>query len=240
MKQLIKKLINKCGYDISRIHKNHFTISGIEYLVGRCTVGETPQGEMTAKAAIRMIKERQLKELTILDICCGVGIIGLTVFSTLRKAAIAKEVVFADINTFNIESLLKTLTINNLAQLLGTTIRCYLTNGLNHIPSDEKFDLIISNPPHYFDQSFSKQDVPMSPKTLAKYDPGWNFHKSFYRECHNYLTDGGEVWFLENGSASNEKDFLPYIEDNEHLKYIRKVEEPLDPTFFWMITGCTT
>jgi len=236
MKQLIKKLINKCGYDISRIHKNHFTISGIEYLVGRCTVGETPQGEMTAKAAIRMIKERQLKELKILDICCGVGIIGLTIFSTLRKEAIVKEVVFADINIFNIESLFKILTINNLDQLLGNTIRCYLSNGLNHIPSDEKFDIIVSNPPHYFEESFSKQDVPISPNALGTYDPGWNFHKSFYRECHNYLTDGGEVWFLENSSAAKENDFLPFIEANSEVKYVTKVEEPLDTSFFWMIT----
>lgn len=223
--------------DTSRIHKNHFTISGIEYLVGRCSVGETPQGEMTAKGAIQMIKERQLKEFTVLDICCGVGIVGLTILSTLRKEAVIKEVVFSDINIFNIESLFKTLTINNLDSLLGNTIRCYLSNGLNHIPSDERFDIIISNPPHYSEQSFSKQDIPLSPNTLGTYDPGWSFHKSFYRECHNYLTKSGEVWFLENHSASDEKDFLPFIEDNEqHLKYVEKVEEPLDPRFFWMIT----
>ncbi len=236
MRQLTRKFINVLGYDISRMHKTQFTISGLKYIVDPCSVGETPQGEMTAKGAIGMIKERQLKELKILDICCGVGIIGLTIFSILRKEGNVKEAVFADINIFNLNSLYKTLTKNNLDQLLGNKIRCYLSDGLNHIPRDEKFDIIVSNPPHYFAPSFSKEQMFLTPNRLGSYDPGWNFHKSFYGQCHHYLTERGEVWFLENGSAANEKDFLPFIENNEQLKYIRNVGEPLLPRFFWMIT----
>ena len=45
-----------------------------------------------------------------------------------------------------------------------------------------------------------------------------------------------EVWFLENSSGADEKDFLPFIEANEQLKYVGKIEELLDTRFFWMIT----
>ncbi len=238
MKQFIKKLFNTFGYEISRI-QTQFKISGIQYEVDPCSVGETPQGEMTAKGAIRMIRERQLKNLKILDICSGVGIVGLTLFSELRKDSIVKEVAFADINIFNLNSLHRTLRVNHLDQLLGNQIRYYLSDGLNHIPRDEKFDIIVSNPPHYFGQSFNKKDTPLSPSRLGTYDAGWNFHKSFYRQCHDYLTERGEVWFLENDFVANEKDFLLFIEDNDKLKYVKEVKEPLDLRFFWMITQKT-
>lgn len=236
MRPLIKKFFRTFGYEIWKINNNQFKISGIEYEVDPCSVGKTPQGEMTAKGAIRMIRERQLKELKILDICCGVGIVGLTIFSKFRKDALVKEIIFADINIFNLNSLHKTLRINNIEKLLGDKIRSYLSDGLNHIPREEKFDIIISNPPHYFIKDRVKKKKPLSPGRLGTFDAGWEFHKSFYARCHTYLTERGEVWFLENSSAADENDFLPFIEANDQLKYIRKVEELSDTRFFWMIT----
>jgi 16S rRNA G1207 methylase RsmC len=108
---------------------------------------------MTAEGAIRMIRQRQLSDLSILDICCGVGIIGLTVFSRLNKEGLVKEVAFAAINIFNLHSLAKTLT-HHLGSLLGNRIKYWLSDGLKHIPRDQKFDLILSNPPHYFNEPF--------------------------------------------------------------------------------------
>lgn len=236
MSPLIKKIFRTCGYEIWKIKKSRFKIGRVQYEVDPCSVGKTPQGELTARGAINMIKERQLNDLKILDICCGVGIVGLTIFSELRLDAIVKEAVFADINIFNLNSLHKTIRINNFESLLGDQVRSYLSDGLNHIPQDEKFDLIVSNPPHYFVKDHIKKNKPLSPGWLGTFDAGWDFHKSFYNLCHRYLTKRGEVWFLENSSAADEKDFLPFIEANAQLKYVGKVEELLDSSFFWMIT----
>lgn len=213
-----------------------FTINEIKFWVEPCSVGLTPQGEITAKGAVRMIRERKLRDLKILDICCGVGIIGLTIYSTLRNESIIKETVFSDINIFNLNSLHKTLSINKLNTLLDNKIRTYLSDGLNHIPKDEKFDIIVSNPPHLFGKSFSKEDTPLTPNRLGTYDPDWNFHRDFYRQCHDFLRENGEIWFLENGRYSSENDFLPLIEKNANLKFVQKITEPLDPRFFWLIT----
>lgn len=236
MKHLIKVFLGGFGYEISRVRRNRFVISGIQFEVDPCSVGKTPQGEMTAEGAIRIIRGRQLKDLKILDICCGVGIIGLIIFSKLSEDAIVKEVAFADINIFNLNSLHRTLRINHLDQLLGNRIRSYLSDGLKHIPRDEKFDIIVSNPPHYFGQDRIKDKNSLSTNRLSTYDANWDFHKFFYGQCHDYLADGGEVWFLENSSAASENDFLPFIEANAQLKYVGNAREPLDPRFFWMIT----
>ena len=216
----------------SRTHT--FTIGELHYEAVPCSVGKTPQGEMTANGAIRMIIDRQLNDLKILDICCGVGIVGLTIFSKLKEKAIIKEIVFADINIFNLNSLQRTLKINNLEHFLGKTIRYYLSNALINIPNNEKFDIIVSNPPHYLGAEESK--TLLSPRELGTYDIGWSFHDSFYKHCHNYLAEHGEVWFLENGSVAKESDFLPFIKDNPNLRYLKRLEEYSDPHFFWMIT----
>ena len=234
--QKIKSLINKLGYDLTKIKSNQFTIGDIDYIAEPYSVGQTPQGETTAKGAIRIIKERELKELKVLDICCGVGIIGLTIFSNLKKGGIVNETSFVDINIFNLNSFKKTIRQNNLQDLMGSQLQCYLSDGLSNVPTTEKFDIIVSNPPHYIIPEFDQDNTSLTTSRLATYDAGWNFHKEFYKQCHNYLTDRGEIWFLENSSGAEEKDLLPFIEANEKLQYVEMFDEPLDPRFFWMIT----
>ena len=236
MKELIKSGIKAIGLEVRRAQpdKSKFRIGRINYEVDPCSVGETPQGEITGEAAIRIIRERGLRDLRVLDICCGVGIIGLTIFSKLREESIVNKVGFIDINIFNLNSLHRTLKINKLDGMLGNEIKFWLSDSLGNVPREEKFDLIVSNPPHFFLEDRTT-DV-LSPSTLGTYDADWSFHKSFYDICHEYLTERGEIWFLENGDAVQEKDLLPLIERNQHLKYVEGFTEPLDPTYFWMIS----
>lgn len=236
MKQLVRSALGALGYDIQRrdSSRHAFTIKGINYEVDPCSVGQTPQGELTAEGAIRLIRERGLKDLRVLDICCGVGIIGLTIFSRLRQDSILKSVAFGDINIFNLNSLHRTLKINKLDGLIGSEIQYWLSDGLKNIPQGEKFDIIVSNPPHFFKSDFTSDQL--VPDKLGTYDADWAFHSSFYSRCHDYLTEEGEVWFLENGRAAKESDFKPFIEANPQLQYIKQTMEPLVPDFFWMFT----
>ena len=237
MKKFIKKIIHSLGFELARHYKKEFDIIGMKFLVDPCSVGCTPQGELTGKGAIRLINERELKKLKILDICCGVGLVGLTIYQGLKNEKdVIKELVLADINIFNINSINKTLPYNQMNHLIGDTIRVYLSDGLKGIPTSEKFDIIVSNPPHYFEKSFDNSEVQLTPTRLGTNDAGWNFHKSFYEIAHNYLTDKGEIWLLENGYAAKEKDLLPFIEANAKLKYVKKIKEPLINNFFWMVT----
>ncbi|MFN2454884.1 MAG: methyltransferase [Pyrinomonadaceae bacterium] len=235
MKRLVKGGLNALGYEVHKKQDSQkFTIGEITYEVDPCSVGETPQGELTGEAAIRMIRERGLSKLRVLDICCGVGIIGMTIFSKLRRESIVERVGFVDINIFNLNSLRRTLKLNNLDQLLGDRINYWLSDSLDNVPAGEKFDLIVSNPPHFFSPDHTEGFL--SPGRLGTYDADWSFHKSFYKQCHNYLTERGEVWFLENGDAVQESGLLPLIQANSNLSYVKQITEPLDPVFFWMIS----
>ena len=234
IKPLIRAAFAAIGYDPPRKTLRRFTISGLQYEADPCSVGQTPQGESTAEGAIRMIRERGLRDLRVLDICCGVGIIGLTMFTRLRSEGLVRSVGLADINIFNLNVLERTLKNNALDGLVGKEIRFGLTNGLTHIPPGETFDLIVSNPPHFPRENFTSEHF--SPYVLGTFDAAWSFHVAFYRQCHERLAPGGEVWFLENGEAATEQDLLPFIAANPQLKYIAQRSEPLLPKCFWMMT----
>ena len=88
--------------------------------------------------------------------------------------------------------------------------------------------IIVSNPPHFFSEDHTTNEL--VPRRLAIYDADWSLHKSFYSSCHNYLNEHGEIWFLENGDAVTEKDFLPFINANPRLEYVKSFPEPADPT----------
>lgn len=231
IKGLTKKCLGIFNYDLIRKGITEFAIGKIKYVVDPFSVGHTQHGEITARGAIRMIKERGLNNLSILDVGCGVGIIGLTIFSELNE--VVKEASFADINIFNLNSLKRILKKNNHI-LENNRINFWLSDVLKNIPTDKKFDIIISNPPHFYTESFTKNSL--SPKALGDYDADWGFHKDFYADCDKHLTETGEVWFLENGAAAQEDDFLPFIRLNPNLQYVKKISEPLEPTFFWMVT----
>ena len=213
---LNKYLFRHFGYQICKLPRLEFTIGKVNYCVDPASVGQTPQGEITARGFVRMAKEQQRRDLKVLDICCGVGIIGLTIFSELSAEGVVKQIAFSDINIFNIHSLERTLKINQFDSLVGDKIHYWLSDGLHHIPRQE-FDIIVSNPPHIYLEEYA--DNWLSAPRLGTFDAGWQFHKAFYRDCHHYLAPGGEVWFLEYGKAASDSDFLPYIKQNQHLSY---------------------
>lgn len=234
IKPLVRAAFSAIGYDPPRKTLRRFNVSGIAYEANPCSVGRTPQGEATAEGAIRMIRERSLHDLRVLDICCGVGIIGLTIFSQLKREGVVHAIGLSDVNVFNLNVLQRALKKNALSSLVGNEIKFWLSDGFAHIPPDEKFDLIVSNPPHFPRDNFTSKSF--SPDVLGTFDAQWAFHAAFYRQCHEYLTPRGEVWFLENGEAATEGDLLPFVAANPRLEYIGQRSEPLLPKCFWMLT----
>jgi len=234
MKKLLNVLLNPLGLEVVREKITEFEIAGIHYSVDGCSVGLTPQGERTGLGAVRLIQERGFKQLKILDICCGVGIVGLTIYAKLHQTDHVSMVAFADINIFNINSLKRTLSINGLETEIGSKFLYWLSDGLKSVPENVKFDLIVSNPPHFLIPDFKKNDF--SPGRLGGFDPQWSFHRDFYQACDRHLSERGEVWFLENSEGAQESDLLPFITANKALRYVRRIDEPLLPGFFWMIT----
>ncbi|MGH9279902.1 MAG: methyltransferase, partial [Acidimicrobiales bacterium] len=200
------------------VYKDGFVVEGIRYHPDPCSIGHTSQGGVTGSSAGDYARERSLTDLHVLDMCCGVGVVGLTMCAYLRGDGERRirKMSFADINIYNLNSLEKTLR-QNPSDLWGSVeTEAFLTDGLKAIEPAHQFDLIVSNPPHFYTESFT--DWTLQPSVLGAMDPGWSFHREFYAVCHEYLSPPGEVWFLENHLAEPEQALKEIIEESPQME----------------------
>lgn len=224
---------------VERLHQNIYRdgfqlAEGIRCYPDPCSVGRTPQGELTGASAADLVRARGLTDLAVLDICCGIGLVGLTMLVRLRDLDAIRQMSFADINIFNVNSVRKTLERADRSALGNVRTEAFLSDQLTNVPAECQFDVIVSNPPHFDAQPFTEGTL--DPSSLGNADPAWDFHRAFYRAAHDYLKPGGEVWFFENGEASSEELLLPFIQVNPELEYVESFPDQRDSRFFWMIT----
>jgi hypothetical protein len=109
----------------------------------------------------------------------------------------------------------------------------WLSDALSQVPRDEKFDLIVSNPPHFFTERFTDD------KALSRLAPG---HLRPRLAVPPRVLPGlpsqpraerrGVV--PRNGRTAKEADLLPFIKANAEL--VRTLPEPTVPDFFWMMS----
>lgn len=200
-----------------------FQHNGLTFTYGPHAVGDTANGRSTAAGAARRIIQRDLKSLRVLDVCCGIGMVGM-----LLKQAVwdrIQSLTLSDINVFNLDAVRRNLKAN------GMEGEVLLSDGIRHIPARQQFDLIVSNPPH-FPQDSWQYDV-LTPSILGGHDDEWRFHRHFYANCRGVLSERGEVWFLENGNASSVDTFKSMIESG--LEYVGSEQEPSDPAYYWFM-----
>jgi methylase of polypeptide subunit release factors len=224
---------------VDRLHRevyaNGFVVRGIRYYPDPCSVGLTAGGEVTGSSAAELIRERDMSGLRVLDICCGVGLVGLTLLASLRDdPGRVESLSLADINIFNLNSIERTLKMNPPERWGHVEVRTFLTDGLKMMEPANQFDLIVSNPPHFFLNNFS--DVPLQPDVLGTNDAGWKFHHEFYSVVADYLSPRGEVWFLENHLALADDRLVQMAKDAPGLEVVDVFDDRQEPTLFWVMS----
>jgi 23S rRNA G2069 N7-methylase RlmK/C1962 C5-methylase RlmI len=117
------------------------------------------------------------KFFKMLDWCAGPGFIGLIA----QKEGLAEYLALLDISQAAAECAARNIEANGLRKT-----RFYLSNNFAQLPSGEKFDLIIGNPPWTYQQSNY-----LNPRLSS--DPGWKLHASFYEQVRPFLYPGGLV-----------------------------------------------
>jgi methylase of polypeptide subunit release factors len=134
------------------------------------------------------------KQQRVFEWCCGPGFIG---FSLLGNG-LCESLCLADINSAVIASCHRTISANGL----GDRAAAYQSDNLKKIPPDEKWNLVVGNPPHFIDQHEAE---------IRAHDPGWQVHREFFATVSNFLAKDGVIVLQENNRGSTVDSFRKMI-----------------------------
>lgn len=150
---------------------------------------------------IPVVKEKLGHVGHVFEYCAGAGFIG---FSLLANK-LCDNLTVADINPEAVKVCNETIKKNRLE----SKVAAYLSDCLNSIPETEKWDLVVSSPPHVFCPPDDKRQ-----KDIILYDPSFRIHKNFYRDIKKFLKPTGSVLFQEHLETHGVEDFRDMIEEN--------------------------
>ena len=147
---------------------------------------------------IDYIKENDLRNIKILDLCTGSGIIGITLKKELEEFDV--EIIASDISS-------RALAVaKENASSLKADISFVESDLFSNIK--DKFDIIVSNPPYiaYDDKETIKENVLNYDPHLALFadEDGMYFYRNIVEEARQYLTEKGIIFF-EIGYNQKEK-----------------------------------
>jgi predicted RNA methylase len=147
-----------------------------------------------------VIRRRVGKVGHVFEYCAGPGFIG---FSLLAHG-LCDRLTLADINPDAVEAVRATIADNRLQD----KVKVYESDCLTHIPECERWDLVVSNPPHFDGSDQEYKDA------IRLVDPGWVIHKNFYRDVKKFLNPNASIIFQENAHATRREDFEQMIHEN--------------------------
>jgi methylase of polypeptide subunit release factors len=156
---------------------------------------------------LRVVKERFGKVDHVFEFCAGPGFIG---FSLLANK-LCDKLTLADINPEACKVCEDTVKKNGLEDKVSV----YQSDCLDKIPENEKWDLVVSNPPHWATlEDADREEGKAEREDIKKFDLDLKIHKRFYRDIRKYLKPGGSILLQENGRATKPEDFLDMIREN--------------------------
>lgn len=164
----------------------------------------------------------------IYEFCSGPGYIGFMLLAN----GFCKKLTLADINEEAIEMEKKTVRENNIDEY----VNIYHSDIFDKIPNNQKFDLIVGNPPH-FQLNQKMGNTELGEKNLKAYDHDWNIHRRFFSEVKKYMKPGGHVVLQENTQGGmNETTFLDMIESGggEFIDWVptKKINGDSNPIYY--------
>ena len=127
--------------------------------------------------------------------CAGHGEIGFE----LITAGLCETLSFSDIHPGSEEWCLKNATSLGLAD----NVRAYTTPTISKIPTSEKWDLVVGNPPNSLDvdpvaladmieKGLSKDHIQTFARTT--WDIGLKTHRDFFQNISKYLADDADIF----------------------------------------------
>ncbi|MFH1372299.1 MAG: peptide chain release factor N(5)-glutamine methyltransferase [bacterium] len=163
---------------------------GRKFHVSPAVMVPTPETELLCETAIGFVHEKGLPQPRVLDVGVGSGVIAVTVAAELDEC----EVLAIDCSPDAID-----ITHHNAEELgVGDKIEFRQSDFFAEIHPDEKFNLILSNPPYISDSEYESlpPEVLADPKTaLLAGEDGLDAIRVILRDAPDYLAEDGLIMF---------------------------------------------
>lgn len=189
---------------------------GDKFKVSKDTLIPRDETEILARKAIDIINKNNLK--SVLDIGTGTGILACTIAKYTLSNATALDVS---------ENALK-ITEENIKNLdLSKKVKILKSDLFENV--DEKFDLIVSNPPYIplSEKTTIQKEVTFDPE-LALYTKdakGLEFYEKIIKEAKNYLNKNGYLLFEMGIDQSKEIKELLETNGYKNIEIIKDLAE---------------
>jgi len=143
--------------------------------------------------------------------CAGFGVLGFEVLGM----GLARHMVFSDYYHVALDNCISNAEKNNLSR----HVTVHLSPTISGIPDVEKWDLVISNPPHTQDRTQFLKNM-MNENAGHNYldntcrllvDQDWTIHKEFFKNICSKLTNDADVYLIESGRHDF---FITWAEQN--------------------------
>lgn len=140
--------------------------------------------------------------------CAGPGFIGFNLLS----AQICEQLYLADIYPPALLAIDK--TVKNLPVKYQDTVHSAHIKGIQDLPKSWKFDLVVSNPPHWNPIDTMFTSMKPDPMNRISVDTGWKIHKEFFSHIGSHLADDAVILLQEHSHASGPEMFKSIIEES--------------------------
>lgn len=163
---------------------------GRKFIVGPAVMVPAPETELVCEAAISFVQKHAVKKPRILDIGVGSGVISVTVACDLPEARFLALDISPDA--------IAVAKQNAERMQVQDRIEFRESNLFSALRSDEKFDLILSNPPYIAEHEYATlpPEVLADPKiSLTSGEEGMDAIKEIVALAPNYLAPGGRIMF---------------------------------------------
>jgi hypothetical protein len=197
----IKLELRASDYDFYRIDSKFWLTGGTKNYKVFYNVDQDGGGTMFGQDYIKILQTRYNRHFDrCYEWCSGPGFIG---FSILAHG-ISSSLCLSDFYYPVIDFVEKTIKENDCEKIVDA----YLLKDLKLLPENEKFDLVVSNPPHFEDcNTFYFQG-----KRITT-DQNWLAHKNFFENIKQHLNKDGIILLQESCKGSTIETFQQYIID---------------------------
>ena len=215
----IKRAVKKRGthYPLQYI-TGSVEFMGIDFLVTLGVLIPRPETELLVETALKYTGDRKYRH--ILDLCCGSGVIGLSIACMDKHTLVS----LSDSSAGALR-----LTHKNSDRLgLSARVKIYRGDLFSALPARSKFDLIVSNPPYVPHGRIRhlQKEVSFEPvKAIDGGRKGLEVINKIIQQAGSFLDEDGML-FIEHDDTH--KEYLETFfdgEDQPSLRYIKTIND---------------